>query len=468
MMEKMEETSRDILMRFNWETSLMREKIVQILTRLADSSAVVRYRETVNDLKEIIIRCLVSLKVAAANNEYLRLLKDFLKPQIKHVARRLAGVSPYIHKVAKNKLALIYFGICIGYMGGRMLSKNLPELKPLSMMSVVCGSYSGPEGLAFCKIDMPRIKDSGDILVKVMSAGLDISDLRAVSGWGRQERGKLNGGFSIGRDFCGVVIEAGVDVRDLQPGDRVWGAVPYHLEGTLAEHVVVPGHMAHNMPSNLNWEGAATVPYSALQVWSALVWRGGLKPDSAEGVQVLVVDGVTDTGCLAVQLAARWGAQVTVLCPDIGRTVPLAHTLGAHVVIAAREDEWESVEELRDTGQFDLVVLAGDLLSASSVRCLLSPGGRVTSTLPPQLSSDSWGLMRRCFHPLWRCLVSPPQVPPLKRLGEPLSYVTKVLESGHLQTVLGKVISPQEVCSALTRMVTQDTVGKTVVVFDSL
>ena len=42
-----------------------------------------------------------------------------------------------------------------------------------------------------------------------MSAGLDRTDLLAVSGWGRVERGKPHGGFTIGRDFCGVVLEAG-------------------------------------------------------------------------------------------------------------------------------------------------------------------------------------------------------------------------------------------------------------------
>ena len=68
------------------------------------------------------------------------------------------------------------------------------------------------------------------------------------------------------------------------------------------------------MPSNLNWEGGATVPYSALQVWEALVWTGGLVPDQAAGVRVLITDGVTDTGCLAIQLACLWGAHVTVVC----------------------------------------------------------------------------------------------------------------------------------------------------------
>ena len=70
-----------------------------------------------------------------------------------------------------------------------------------------------------------------------MSAGLDRCDLLSVSGWGRVERGKPHGGFTLGRDFCGVVLEAGRGVEHLAPGDKVWGATSYHDPGTLSEQV---------------------------------------------------------------------------------------------------------------------------------------------------------------------------------------------------------------------------------------
>ena len=74
---------------------------------------------------------------------------------------------------------------------------------------------------------------SPQVLVRVMSAGLDRADLLSVSGWGRVERGKPYGGFTLGRDFCGVVLEAGRGVEHLHPGDKVWGGTPYHAPGTV-------------------------------------------------------------------------------------------------------------------------------------------------------------------------------------------------------------------------------------------
>lgn len=44
----------------------------------------------------------------------------------------------------------------------------------------------------------------------------------------------------LGREFCGVVRAKGKSVRDdIQIGDKVWGVVPPHKPGSIAEYVVV-------------------------------------------------------------------------------------------------------------------------------------------------------------------------------------------------------------------------------------
>lgn len=351
-------------------------------------------------------------------------------------------------------------------MGGRLLSSSAPRLKPIYMTSTVCGSYSGVPGIAQCRIEVPRIQSSAEVLVKVMSTSLDRTDLMSVSGWGRTERGKVHGGFTLGRDFCGVIVEAGADVGHLQPGDRVWGAVPYNMPGTLSEMLVLPGIFVEKMPNNLNWDGAATVPYSALMVWNALVWRGRLRPDKSDGKRVLIVDGLTDTGCLATQMACLWGCMVTVLCP--ARTVPLAHALGAQTVVPARDTEEECVQDLQEAGPYDLVVISGDLITLSSCRPLLADKGRLCSSLPPVLPTDGWGPVRRHLLPLWRTLFLPPSLPSHKQLAQPLKYLSNAVERGKIQPVLDSVLSPLDVKEGLTRLASQQTVGKSVIVFDKI
>lgn len=46
--------------------------------------------------------------------------------------------------------------------------------------------------------------------------------------------------LTLGRDFVGEVIHKGMGVRNgIQLCDKVWGAIPVHMNGSLAEYVAV-------------------------------------------------------------------------------------------------------------------------------------------------------------------------------------------------------------------------------------
>lgn len=46
--------------------------------------------------------------------------------------------------------------------------------------------------------------------------------------------------LTLGRDFVGEVIHKGMAVRNgIQLCDKVWGAIPVHMNGSLAEYVAV-------------------------------------------------------------------------------------------------------------------------------------------------------------------------------------------------------------------------------------
>jgi len=451
---------------WNWRmenlASVAGSRVSATLVQLENSTAGEQYRILAAAIRELLNRAQQRL----AELSLVQTLVGTLVDKAEQVAIKLAWAQPFIRSIPKDKVVLVSVSLVFGLMSGRLFSPSAPRLKPIFMVSTVCGSYSGVPGIAQCRIEVPRVQSSRDVLVRVMSTSLDKTDYMSVSGWGRAERRKVHGGFTLGRDFCGVVVEVGADVPHLQPGDRVWGAVPYNMPGTLSEMLVLPGTFIEKMPENLNWDGAATVPYSSLMVWNALVWCGQLKPDKSEGKRVLVVDGVTDTGCLATQLACLWGCMVTVLCP--ARTVPLAHALGAHTVIAARDTPEQCYRDLEDSGPFDLVVISGDLMNYTTCRPLLADKGRVCSTLPPQLPTDSWGLLRRSLLPLWRSFVLPPCLPSHNKLAQPLKYMTSAVERGKIQPVLDSVLSPLDVKTGLMRLASEQTVGKSVVVFDKI
>ena len=132
-------------------------------------------------------------------------------------------------------------------------------------------------------------------------------------------------------------------------------------------------------------------------------------------------------------------------------------------------DTEDSLTDLAEAGPFSLIVQCGLSLPPASLSPLLLPRGKITSALPPsQLSSDGWGYLRRAVHPLWRCLVPPPLCPRQSQVQEPLQYVTQAVQRGKLQPVLDTVLTPAEVSSALTKLAAQESVGKSVVLFDRL
>jgi NADPH:quinone reductase-like Zn-dependent oxidoreductase len=461
---RLDQAASSLGMRAEWQAAALQERAGALLARAAQggAGAADRLREAGALLSHLLARLTDALGEAGGWREVAAHGRALARDHCQRLALRLLALSPLLARLLESRAAAIQLSLLVGLLAGRLLVRRAPRLQEVHMQSVVCGSYCGPGGLALCRIPTPRIASEDEVLVRVMAGGLDRSDLLAVSGWGRLERGRRHGGFSIGRDFCGVVVEAGLAVHHLAPGDRVWGAVPAHLPGVLAEQVVVPGSLAHRMPTNLNWEGAATVPYSALQVWGALVWRGGLLPDQGAGTSLLVVDGVTDTGCLAVQLAALWGATVTALCS--ARTSPLARALGAHTVVPTGED---CLAGLALHGPYDLILVAGDVLPQAALAPLLAPRGHLTSALPPPLPSDQWGSLRRLLHPLWRGVV-PAACAPAGNLAEPLAYVTEAVQAGRLQPVLDSVVGPREVATTLAELASAGSVGKSVVLWDKL
>ena len=206
-----------------WQQLAVQEKVSGALERLSSSLLAERCRDGSAIIREILLRLLNSLKERAANSENITFLKDIARANLRLLASRVSFLSPYFVRALESRLTIAYISLLVGFLGGKVWMSGYPELQSQQMLSVVCGSYSGPDSVAVCRIPVPRVTNNNQVLVRVMSAGLDRTDLMAVSGWARLERRKPHGGFTLGRDFCGIVVEAGVGVSHVHPGDRVWG-----------------------------------------------------------------------------------------------------------------------------------------------------------------------------------------------------------------------------------------------------
>ena len=236
-----------------------------------------------------------------------------------------------------------------------------------TMYAISQNAFGGPEVLG--EVETARPDPIGnEILVAVHAAGLNPTDWKHRAGMMRVGEPP----FTLGWDVSGVVEAVGAGVTGHEPGDEVFGMLPYpNGHGAHAEYVTAPARAFVPKPSSLSHVEAAALPLVSMTAWQAIVDTAEVRP----GQRVLVHAAAGGVGHVAVQIAKARGAYV------IGTASAAKHdfvtSLGADEVIDYRTQDF--VAEARDV---DLVL--DPFLGEDRLRSLetLKPGGLLLSILP--------------------------------------------------------------------------------------
>ncbi|MFF0232527.1 NAD(P)-dependent alcohol dehydrogenase [Micromonospora sp. NPDC005254] len=234
------------------------------------------------------------------------------------------------------------------------------------MKAIVQDRYGPPETLALAEVATPTPAPD-EVLVRVEAASLNAYDWHAMRGDPRMARlamGRTRPRARIrGRDFAGRVEAVGADVRQVRPGDAVFGDLG-EANGAFAEYVCVPETLVAAMPANLTPQQAAALPLAGITALMGLRDAGGVEP----GHRVLINGASGGVGTLAVQLAKALGATVTGVCST--RNVDLVRSLGADHVVDYHRDDFT-----RGTDRHDVVFDLVGNRSLSELRRALTPTG---------------------------------------------------------------------------------------------
>jgi alcohol dehydrogenase len=179
-----------------------------------------------------------------------------------------------------------------------------------------------------------------DVLVKVHSASVNPVDFKLRDGNLRLLR-PYRFPLILGHDCAGEVVEIGESVTRFKVGDRIFSRPRNGRIGTFAEFIAIDQDEAEDMPPNLNYHEAASLPLVALTSWQALVDVAQLK----SGQRLLIHAGSGGIGTFAIQLARHIGAEVWTTTS--GRNLEFVRSLGAdHVINYQNEDFEERVNKL--------------------------------------------------------------------------------------------------------------------------
>jgi NADPH:quinone reductase-like Zn-dependent oxidoreductase len=247
-----------------------------------------------------------------------------------------------------------------------------------TMKAIVSERYGSPDALELREIDKPVIEDH-QVLVRVHASSVNPADWYRVTGpyfarvfGGGVRRPKRR---EVGSDLAGRVEAVGRDVKELRPGDEVFGTTL----GAWAEYAPAREERLARKPANLSFEEAAAVPVAAITALQALRDHGRVQP----GQKVLINGASGGVGTYAVQIARAFGARVTAVCST--RNVDQVGSLGADYVCDYTEEDFTQSGERHDV----MLDIAGSR-SFSAVRRVLKPeaivvlvGGRMSRGLGP-------------------------------------------------------------------------------------
>lgn len=272
------------------------------------------------------------------------------------------------------------------------LPQTLPVTLPVTMSAMQLIAHGGPEALIWRNdIALPR-PAAGEVLVRVLAAGVNMTDINTRVGWygakrtgGEGRAAGYAGAISFpriqGGDLCGRVVAVGAGVTETSIGARVTcstcqpeptadnplaiSVIGSDYDGAFAQYCVVPARYLHDVSvSPLSDIEIGAMPCAYGTAFN-LISRAQL----AVGERVLVTGASGGVGLAAVQLALLRGAEVTGQC-SLGK---------AHIVRAQGADVLN-----RDTPpgprQFDVVI---DVVGGAGWQDRLEalrPGGRYATS----------------------------------------------------------------------------------------
>ena len=148
----------------------------------------------------------------------------------------------------------------------------------------------GENGLEIRDVPAPKPKPD-EILVRVRACGLNRAEVLMASGYRHGSQG--GPGTIVGLEWSGEVVEAGAQVKDLKPGQRVMCSGG----GGYAEYAVADAGRCSTIPANnMTFEQAATLPIGLQTMHDAIMTQGRMKQGDSVLIQAASA-GVGIIGC---------------------------------------------------------------------------------------------------------------------------------------------------------------------------
>ncbi len=321
------------------------------------------------------------------------------------------------------------------------------------MKAIVYHAYGSPEVMRLQEIPKPVPKNN-EVLIKVVAVSVNSWDWDLLRGepllirmWGLfKPRYHI-----LGSDIAGVVEAAGPKVKNLKPGDEVFGDLSASGWGGFAEYVCAPEDSLAYKPANMTFEQAASLPQAGVLAYQGLFDYGNIQ----EGKKVLINGAGGGVGTFAIQIAKFKGARITGV--DSHDKLEMLKELGAEHVIDYKK------ENFTKTGiKYDLIIDNVANRSLSDYKRALNPEGifvMVGGSMSTILNAMLFGkLLSVLSGKRLEILAHKP--------NKDLYALTELYNSGAYQPILERLYSLSETPEAIQLLGEGKALGKVVISLD--
>jgi alcohol dehydrogenase len=210
-------------------------------------------------------------------------------------------------------------------------------------------AHGGRESLQLRDVPVP-LPGPGEVVLNVAATSVNYHDIFTRRG---MPGVRITLPVITGSDIAGIVLAVGPGADPSWVGKRVlvdpvlrsgerFGMLGETLPGGRAEQVVVEQSMLVEIPTNVTFEQAASLPLAYGTAHRMLFTRGGLRA----GERILVLGASGGVGVACVQLAKLVGAEV-IACASSAAKLQRLREIGADHVVNYRERPFlDAVKEI--------------------------------------------------------------------------------------------------------------------------
>lgn len=330
------------------------------------------------------------------------------------------------------------------------------------MKAVTITSFGGVEGLEVREVADAPLPTADRARVRVRAAGVNRADILQRLG-----RYPAPPGFAQeipGLEFAGEVESVGDEARRWKVGDRVFGIIG---GGGQAGFVTLPESHLAQIPANLDWTEAASIPEVFMTAHDALFTQCGVQM----GERVLIHAAGSGVGTAAIQLvraagAFPYGTSRTAEKLERAREFGLAESVVVGdnpMTFANAVKQWTG-----DKGVDVILDLVGAAYLKANLEAIGSKGRLifVGTTSGAKAEIDYSIVMRKRLRIMGTALRTRSTEEKATATRLFAEQVVPLLASGAMRPVIDRIFKLEEVRAAHERIESNESFGKVVLMID--